>query len=164
MAIETSVAIQKRARDPLKQWQKEAAAISLVTALFYGSDRPRPSTIEVWNGKIRASVFNSLSYDNIRDYMNARGTTIFDRLGSTQAPRYIVCDMVALNATIGRPSDSDCTCTLQGCCTEGDEACISASQGVPALEKRTGPKDYKFTVHDQGRQIEVNWQLPSVSN
>ncbi|KAK7959256.1 uncharacterized protein PG986_004110 [Apiospora aurea] len=158
---ETSLAIQERG-DPQMRWQQQAAAISLVTALFYGSRNPRPATIEIFNGKMRMATYDSLSYDNIRDYMRGRGSDLFYRLGNTQAPHYIVCNLAALNTAIKRvASSSDCACTRPDCCSEGDEVCMGKSAAAPVIDKRTGPENYEWDFNDVGgRPVMINWRSP----
>ncbi|KAG9251358.1 putative class V chitinase [Emericellopsis atlantica] len=164
----SDLSLYRRADDSsFLKWQAESATISLISVLFWGS--PRPATIDVWDNQIRVSVYNSLSYENLADYIQNAGRELFMSLGSSQGPRYVACNMALLNQDVGGDGDdgggsfiTDCTCERDDCCQEDDDECIAFGEQSLRIAARSNEKTYSWFIPDPstGETVDLSWYAP----
>lgn len=141
----------------LMAFNAEVYTTALVTALFWGT--PIVSQKDLWNRRIAAvTQFTSLSYANLHDYLQSSdGDFIYVSLGSTQGPRYIVCNLDYVASTVanwvaaraggggGGSSTITCVCVRSDCCSPNDSECIGfdtdlefEARGLPVSPAQAG--------------------------
>lgn len=144
----------------------------LLAAWLFWEGRPRPAIVEIWNNQIRTSTFRSLSYANIVDYMRGRGSDLFNSLGWTQGPRYLICNLEQVNEAIDGGGGSwgsgieGCYCVRSDCCLPSDDECINAIPDQARIKvKRGAAKPYTWDVTDPqtGILFRMPWRAPTVS-
>lgn len=129
----------------------------------------RAATVSVWNNQISVSVYNSLLYANLHDYIaSGTGRERFASLGPSQSASWIACNLPGLNEIVnnwkkGGTEKKKCVCTRDDCCNLSESECNGFFSS--SLVKRTAAKEYPWEKVNPATGVTVNldWWASSVS-
>lgn len=152
----------------------EAEVQRIIEELFI--ETPRESTRAIWDDTV-VSHFSNLSYADLYDYQVGAGHDTYVIYGSTQWPRYIMCNMPVLQRIISGSGGGDdsttgscttsCVYTRPDCCDEDDTECINYGEdgAEGSLEERAqgDPYDWNPLNHATGTTQDLTWPKVAVS-